>query len=163
MKASDVCNLLIQSGLLGVFAGLAVTGLKHLKAIADAKTAEVTAKIKDANVKNAINSAEDCATTVVLELSQTSVEDLKAKSADGKLTAEDAAQIKADAVAKVQALLSDDVVNTLNTIYGDGQAWLSSKIEAAVKKLKASATQNTSKATPVPATTPTPVATIPIQ
>lgn len=147
MKATEIFNVLIQSGLLATLLGFVVTGVKYGKSFLDAKTAEVTANIKDANVKNAINSAENCITTVTAEMSQTVGEDLKAKSADGKLTAEDAAQIKADAVAKVQSLLSDDILQTITTVHGDAEAWISSKIEAAVKAAK------TISATAVAATT----------
>jgi hypothetical protein len=136
MKPTDLFGILIQSGLFGVLLGLVISGLKFAKTYIDAKTAEATAKIKDGNVKSALSAAEDCVTTVVLEMAQTVSDDLKAKSADGKLTAEDAAKIKEDAVTKVQALLSDDVTNTLNTVFGDAEAWVRSKIEAAVKRLK---------------------------
>ena len=142
MKLADLFSLLIQSGLLAAVLGLVISGLKCAKTYIDAKTAEATAKIKDSNVQSALNAAEDCVTTVVLEMAQTVSDDLKAKSADGKLTADDAAKIKEDAVAKIQALLSDDVTNTLNTVFGDAEAWVRSKIEAAVKQLK---TANTVK------------------
>lgn len=137
MKLTELFNILIQSGLFAVLLGLVISAIKYAKAYIDTKTAEATAKIKDSNIRNAITTAEDCVTTVVLELAQTVTDDLKAKSADGKLTPEDAAKIKEDAVTKVQALLSDDVTNTLSTIFGDAEAWVRSKIEAAVKQLKA--------------------------
>jgi hypothetical protein len=136
MKLTDLLNILIQSGFFAVLLGLVISAIKFAKAYIDTKTAEATAKINDGNVKNAITTAEDCVTTVVLELAQTVTDDLKAKSADGKLTAEDAAKIKEDAVTKVQSLLSDDVTNTLSTVFGDAEAWVRSKIEAAVKKQK---------------------------
>lgn len=136
MKATDVFNMLVQSGLFAVLLGFAVSGVKYGKKYIDARTLEVTAKVKDTNVKNAIDTAENCVTTVVSELTQTTVESLKKQSADGKLTPEDAAKIKADAVTKVQELLNDDVQQTINTVFGDAEKWVSSKIEAAVKKFK---------------------------
>jgi hypothetical protein len=138
MKATDLWNLLVQSGIFAVLLGLVVSGIKYGKTYLDAKTAETTAKIKDANVKSAINTAEDCVTTVVSELAQTTVEALKAQSADGKLTAEDAESIKATALAKSQSLMSDDVICTLNTVFGNAETWVGSKIEAAVKASKLS-------------------------
>lgn len=145
MKTADLWDLILQSGLLAVFLGFVVSGIKYGKAYIDARTLEATAKIKDANIKNAVNTAEDSITTVVAELAQTTVEDLKAKSADGKLTAEDAEQIKSDAVTKVQELLSDDVTQTLHTIFGDAEKWIDSKIEAAIKASKLAIDSNTIK------------------
>lgn len=139
MKASDIFNIIVQSGLLGVLLGLVISGIKCAKAYIDAKSAEATANIKDSNIKSALNTVENCITTVVLELSQTVVDDLKASSADGKLTPDEIAKIKSDAVSKVEALLSTDVSSTLNQVFGDAQAYISSKIEAEVKKLKLAA------------------------
>jgi len=85
-------------------------------------------------------------------LAQTMAEPLKAAAADGKLTAEDAANIKATAISKVQSLLSDDVQNTLHTLFGDGEAWLSSKIEAAVRALKTSVISTSTGATSMQST-----------
>lgn len=136
MKTEELWNFLIQSGLLATLLGFVVSVIKCAKVYIDAKTAEATAKIKNYNIKNAINAAEDCITTVVEELAQTTADDLKAKSADGKLTAEDAAKIKADAIAKVEALLSDDVQKAVAQIFGDTEQWISSKVEAAVRQLK---------------------------
>jgi hypothetical protein len=139
MKITDIFNVLIQSGLLGVLLGLVISGIKFAKAYIDAKTAEIASKIKDTNIKNAITSAEDCVSTVVLEMAQTVVDDLKSKSADGKLTPDEIKQIQADALAKIEKLVSSDVFNTIDTIFGDAEAWIKSKIEAEVKKNKINA------------------------
>lgn len=136
-NTTTVVNYLIQSGYLAAAASVAVSAIKYGKSVLDAKTAQLTANIKNESAKNAVNTAEDCVSTVVSELSQTTVESLKAAAADGKLTAADAAEIKATAFQKAQALMSDDVIHTLNTLYGDAEAWTNSKIEAAVKALKA--------------------------
>jgi hypothetical protein len=149
MKASEVINALVQSGLLATFLGLAVSGIKCAKTFIDTKTAEATAKIQNANIKSAVEHAEDCITTVVTELSQTTVDALKSASADGKLTAEDAATIKATALAKVQSLLSENVTTTISSIYGNAEAWTASKIEAAVKNLKSISTVTASAVTPI--------------
>ena len=136
MTVTEVFNLFIQSGLFVVLLGLIVSAIKFAKAYIDAKTAEITSKITDTNIKNAINRAENCVTTVVLEMAQTVVDDLKSKSADGKLTDDEIKQIQADALAKVKQLVSTDVYNTLGIVFGDVEAWIKSKIEAEVKKTK---------------------------
>jgi hypothetical protein len=138
MKATDVFNIFIQSGFFGMLLGLVISGVKYAKTYLDAKTAETSAKIKDTNIKSAVNSAENCVTTVVLEMAQTVVDDLKSKSTDGKLSSDEIKQIHSDAVDKVHTLLSNDAFNTISTVSGDAEAWISSKIEAAVKKLKLS-------------------------
>jgi hypothetical protein len=136
MKTADFLNVLIQSGIFGVLLSLFLSGVKCAKTYLAAKAAEATSNIKDLNIKNAVQSAEDCVTTVVLEMAQTTVDDLKAKSADGKLTGDEAKEVLSDATSKVQSLISIDVFNTLDTVFGDANAWIKSKIEAAVKKIK---------------------------
>jgi hypothetical protein len=140
MKTADVFNVILQSGLLGVLLGLVVSGVKCAKTYIDTKTAESASKIKDTNINNAVNISENCVSTVVLEMAQTVVDDLKAKSADGKLSPDEIQQIKSDAINKVQTLISTDVYNTLGSVFGDANAWIKSKIEAAVKELKANTT-----------------------
>ncbi len=140
MKSIDIFNMLINSGLFAILLGLVISAIKFAKSYLDAKTAETTAKINDTNIKNAISSAEDCVTTVVLEMSQTVVDDLKAKSADGKLTEDEIKQIQADSLAKIEKLITSDAFNTLDTVFGDAEAWIKSKIEAEVKKYKMNST-----------------------
>lgn len=136
MTAEKIFNILIESGIFGLLVGLVVSVIKYVKALIDAKTAEITANIKDTKIKSAISSAEDCVTTVVLEMAQTVVDDLKAKSADGKLTEDEIKAIKAAAFEKVKKLISGDIYATLSTVFSDVEAWLKCKIEAEVKKLK---------------------------
>jgi hypothetical protein len=140
LKSIDIFNMLINSGLFAILLGLVISAIKFAKSYLDAKTAETTAKINDTNIKNAISSAEDCVTTVVLEMSQTVVDDLKAKSADGKLTEDEIKQIQADSLAKIEKLITSDAFNTLDTVFGDAEAWIKSKIEAEVKKYKMNST-----------------------
>lgn len=135
MKA-ELWNILIESGFLAALLGFAVSVVRCAKTYIDSKTAEAAARIESDKIKNAISVAEDCITTVVSELAQTTVEDLKEKSADGKLSAEDAARVKADAMVKIQSLLSDEVQKAIDEIFDDAEEWISSKIEAAVNANK---------------------------
>lgn len=136
MTADKIFGILIESGIFGLILGLVVSLIRYAKAMIDAKTAEISANIKDSKIRSAISSAEDCVTTVVLEMSQTVVDDLKAKSADGKLTDDEIKAIKSDALEKIKKLISGEIYNTLSTVFGDVEAWLNCKIEAEVKKLK---------------------------
>lgn len=135
MNETQIVSTVLQSGLLAAALGLVVSGARYAKSWVDAKTAVVTAKIKDTNIKHAVNTAEDCVTTTVYKMAQTTTDDMKAAAADGKLTAEEAAQIKANALAEVKSLIGTNVSNTLDTVFADTNEWLKSKIEAAVKQL----------------------------
>ena len=145
---NEVVNMVIQSGLLAALLALVISGITYGKAWLDAKTKEMNTGIKDKNVKNAISTAEDCVTTAVLEMSQTVADDIKAKSADGKLTDYEAVQIKADALARVKQLIGAEGETAINSIFGDGEAWLISKIEAAVKINKSSSNATLVKVQP---------------
>lgn len=135
MDEAQFVNVVISSGMLAAVLGLVLSAAKYAKALVDAKTAEVTAKIKSDDVKHAVSNAEDCVTTTVYKLAQTTVDDLKSAAADGKLTAEEAAVVKSHALAEVKTLLSADVSKTLDTAFADADSWIKSKIEAAVKQL----------------------------
>jgi hypothetical protein len=132
----SIVNLIEQSGIAVALLGLLASAIAYGKTYLDARTKEATAKIQDTNIKNAVDAVENCATTVVYELAQTTVDDLKAKSADGKLTADEIAQLKADSLAKVKQLIGTDVYGTIHTVFGNAEAWITSTIEAAVKSLK---------------------------
>jgi hypothetical protein len=135
MNSTNIVGIIIQSGILAAALGFVVSVFRYGKALADAKTQEVTAKIKDQNLKQAATTAEDCITTAVLEIAQTTVDDLKEAAADGKLTDEEKEQVKAAAFSRAKELISTDVFSALDSITGNVDEWIKSKIEAAVKKL----------------------------
>jgi Flp pilus assembly secretin CpaC len=139
MDNSDIFTMLMSSGLFVVLLGLVISIIKFGKTWIDSKTAETAARIKDLNIRNAVEAAEDCVSTVVLDMAQTVVDDLKEKSADGKLTNDEIASIQKDALTRVEKLITTDVFNTIDTVFGEAQTWLKFKIEAEVKKLKLAA------------------------
>jgi len=69
---------------------------------------------------------------VVKELNQTVVADLKAQSADGKLTPEEAVQIKNKAIDLILARLKAGTIQILQAMFGSIVDLIGSKIEAAV-------------------------------
>jgi hypothetical protein len=69
---------------------------------------------------------------VVKELNQTVVEELKAAKMDGKLTKDEAKQIKNKAVELVLKRLGIDMIKIIQTSLGSITDLLSTKIEAAV-------------------------------
>lgn len=129
-------DYIVQSGLLVALLGLAASAITYGKKWIDARTQEVTSKIQDTTIRHAVDTVGNAATTIVYKLAQTTVDDLKEKAADGKLTAEEIAQLKADSLAEVKQLVGTDVVNTIQSVFGDAEAWITAKIEAAVKSLK---------------------------
>ncbi len=75
---------------------------------------------------------------VVQELNQTVVDDLKAAKADGKLTRDEAEQIKHKAIELVLKKMGGDILKTLQAYMGPITNLLASKIEAAIFDAKRS-------------------------
>lgn len=136
MNGNEILDIIIKSGLLSVLLGLVISLIKFAKTYIDNKTKETTASIKNQNIRESINIVENCITSVVLELSQTIVDDLKEKSAYGKLTDEEKASIRNLAVVKVEQLVSDEIYTTLGEVFGNTEKWLVERIEAEVKRIK---------------------------
>jgi hypothetical protein len=64
------------------------------------------------------------------------VEGLKAANEDGKLTAEEIAMIKQQALSKMLQLLTDEQKKIIGTIAADISAWLGSLIQKALIDVK---------------------------
>jgi hypothetical protein len=111
-------------------------------------TAWVHARTKNALVTGMMDRLSTEVQSAVAAADQLAVADIKAASANGKLTAADAVKVKSDVLAQIKANLGGDAgVAKATKILGveDIEGYISSKIEAAVKALAASA-----PATPVP-------------
>ena len=107
-----------------------------LNGITRAKKEEIKARTKNETIKTYIDIVSTNAENVVNALNQTLVESLKSASEDGKLTKEEAHEIGKTAVNMLIDTLSDDVVNTLGTVFGDVHAYLGNVIETTVVKIK---------------------------
>lgn len=136
MSSEQIMDFIIQSGLLGVLVGLLVSVIKYAKTFLDNKTNETLSKINDENIKNAIFITQDLVSTVVLELSQTMADEMKKKTADGKLSAEDVKTLKSVAIERIEKLMSEKVYSTINEVFGNVENWLNEKIESEVRKSK---------------------------
>lgn len=92
--------------------------------------------LKNEHVKQALDQLSRITKTVVQNLNQTVVADIKSKTADGKLTNTDIRGIKAKAVNLIKAQMQTEFLELLekNTIDVDGL--ISSEIEANVYELK---------------------------
>lgn len=102
----------------------------------------INAKVQSEALRNILIRTDTVVFAAVKELAQVTVDSLKEAAADGKITPEEAAKVKADALAKVKSYLGQPGLDALMQILGlkdapTVDAYLSSKIEAAVRDVKA--------------------------
>lgn len=108
---------------------------------ASVKLAElVRAKVKNEYLKGVLVRLDDAVFTAVKDLQQTVVDQIKAASADGKITDDEKKEIKRRALEAVKAHLGVKGLSEVGTILGLGggavESLLSSKVEAAVHDLR---------------------------
>lgn len=97
---------------------------------------------------------EAMARGVVISLQQSVVDGLKAANADGKLTPEEIALVKQQALNTLQQQLTAGQRQVLATLTGDITTWLSGKIETALAGYKLDVAANTPLAAAVELTNP---------
>jgi uncharacterized protein len=97
---------------------------------------KINTKLKNDQVKQALEQLSKITKTVVADINQTVVSDIKSRTADGKLSSEDMREIKAKAVMMIKAQMQTEFLELLekNTIDVDGL--ISSTIESSVFELK---------------------------
>lgn len=108
---------------------------------AAAKLAQlIRVKIKHEYLRGVLIRLEDAVVVSVKDLQQTVVEEIKAASADGKISDDEKKRIKEKALASVKSHLGTKGLSELATVLGlDGGAidgFLSSRVEAAVHDLR---------------------------
>lgn len=98
----------------------------------------IQAHVHNAYAQGALLRLNDAVGTVVGEIAQTEVADLKAKASDGKLTNKEAKELRDTAVAKVRGYLGKNGVTALSRVFDSDmiQKVIESKIEAAVAEGK---------------------------
>ena len=111
---------------------------------AAAKLAQlIRAKVQNEYLKGVLVRVDDAVFTAVKNLQQTVVEQIKAASADGKITDDEKKQIKEKALAAVRSHLGTKGLTEAAAILGLGgsalEGLLSSKVEAAVHDLRRTA------------------------
>lgn len=127
---------LLDSGVTLAIAGVAI---KLIQLIGEYITAAVTHYMSASQASTFLNlthKVDEIVVTVVTQLSQTTVQQLKEKSADGKLTPEECVEIKQKATEQVIAILGLEAQKELNKAFGDVNLYLDAKIEAVVKEYK---------------------------
>jgi hypothetical protein len=130
----NIDQQILNTVISAVILPAVVAGTGYLVAFLKQKTAEVSAKAKNEEVKKYINLAEGVVEKAIMATSQTYVDSLKSQG-----TFDENAQKKAFDMAKNKAisLLNDEVRNIIKEIYGDVNAWLNTEIENKVGKVKA--------------------------
>lgn len=96
----------------------------------------LAAKTKDARLQAVIADVGTAVSTAVDSLSQTVVEGLKAQSADGKLTEEDAKKILNEAASKAESMISATTIAFVQEQGKDISEYLVDKIEAYIATKK---------------------------
>lgn len=132
---NDTMNYLITALLIGI-AGLLLSAFKLGKAFVDVKTEELKSKIKDQEIKNAVTQAEDCIWTVVQQLANETVDDLKTKAVDGKLTPLEVENLRTQAYTRSKQLMGETTYKLLQIYTNDVQGWLLTKIDAYARNTK---------------------------
>ena len=105
-------------------------------------TKVVASKLKTEQQRSIALKFSELASDVVLELQQTTVDGLKAAAKDGKITAEEAADLKHLAVERLKLMLGPKGKASALKAFGfenEGQfeAFIGTKIEAEVRKVRA--------------------------
>ena len=98
-----------------------------------AKNKQINSQVENEKLNNYISAAIDAVNQAVLTVSQTYVDSLKT-SGNFSETAQNEAKNKAVEIATV--LITDDIKNAVNKLYGDFDTWLNTTIEAFVRENK---------------------------
>lgn len=129
MNAQQLLMDLLYAVLIAAIPVLA----KYLVAYLDSKKSEIEDNQKNSDFSNTITKALEIVETVVKYVSQTYVDDLKAK---GTFDADAQAEALNKAMETIQSQLDEDTKNLIITAYGDLQQWLRVQIESTIKDSK---------------------------
>lgn len=125
-------NVIIEN-LVQIVATLIVTLIGVLGAWLTAKIAK---RAELSNISTATDEAIRAAQTTVLELQQTTVDKLKAASADGKLTKAEIAELGKMLIDGLMEKMSDAAKNVLNSAGVDITAIIKGAGEALIASMK---------------------------
>lgn len=122
--------LLSALGTLAVYyVKLLTTRIKNnIEAMEDEQAAKIARRV--------INDAESLILTAIEEVHQTYTMDIKAASADGKLTKEEAIEALNRAVNRVKDLMPNEMYESLQSLFPDVEEWIIAKIQSFLYKSK---------------------------
>lgn len=132
---NELWSGIVNSGLLLAVLAVAVAGIKCGVAWLNAKTQDITNGMKSQKVGNAIWRAEQAVSTAVLETAQMEADRYKAMGG-GKLSDEQAAELKQLAIDRAKSFLTEDIINLLKENLGDVEAWFEGMTEQYVRQAK---------------------------
>ena len=135
MVPENVKDLVLSSAIPALIY-LLVWIAKYITALLKAKTEQIKANTESENAKIVLDTVSTNAIDIVMMLNQTVVEGLKAANADGKLTSEEAIEIKNRAFNMLITMLSEDAKEIISKLYGDVDTYLSNLIERVVLQVK---------------------------
>ena len=117
-------------------AGLLVWGLKQAGGLIKNKTKDLNISIDNALVDDAIHHIAESTTTIVHELANTIVPEIKKASADGKLSKEDIMHVNDILVAKVKSQVSSQIQDVSKKAFSSISSFILAKGEKALLDLK---------------------------
>lgn len=129
-------GLLINSGLFAALLGVAVAALFFLRAYIQKQTAKLLADIESETIQEAIAIAEDSVWTVVMQLANEMVDNMKAAAEDGKLTNEEIILLRTTARERALHLMGNEAYSVLKRYFADVDTWLYTKIDAFARESK---------------------------
>ena len=116
-----------------VLAPLVIAISSFLIALIRQQTVRIEAKIKDEKTKRLIEIAEGVVSQVVISVTQTYVESLKAEGTFDKNAQMAAFEESKD---KIYLMLTDETMKAVQDNYGNIEEWIKTKIEETVNKSK---------------------------
>lgn len=120
----------ILTACVPVLCLLITAGGAYMVALLRRETAQIEKEIGNETVSKYMDMAVDAVAQAVAYTAQTFVDALKA---EGKFTKEKQLEAFKKAKEKALEILGDTVVNALNEVYGDFDAWIETKIEQACR------------------------------
>ena len=127
----EVTQILVGIALAAL-SGVGSIAIYYLQLSSKLAKAKIAAHFnqEDSRIANLlIDAGENCIRTSVVQTNQTIVDNLKAKSTDGKLTAQEAKDIFSIAFDTATKLMGATLVTKLKELVPDFQLWMTSKIE----------------------------------
>lgn len=147
----------ILTACVPVLCLLITAGGAYMVALLRRETSQIEKEIGNDTLSKYMDMAVDAVAQAVAYTAQTFVDALKA---EGRFTKEKQLEAFQKAKDKALEILGDTVVNALNEVYGDFDAWIETKIEQACRNDKtASAKQTADTAATTAAATAASVAT----
>ena len=128
----DIMNILEPIVYVVITTAISVIATYFAKFLT-AKKVQINSQVENEKLNSYIDAAIDAVKQAVLTVSQTYVDSLKTSGNFNK-KAQNEAKNKAVEIAAV--LITDDIKNAVNKLYGDFDTWLNTTIESFVRQNK---------------------------